>query len=72
MNQADLAAKAGLSAGYVGMLESGTRSHPTLKSVEALAEALNVRVDQIAVRDSVANSPPTEECVDPPSTSDEI
>lgn len=49
MTQAQLAEKTGLSRGYVGMIENGQRSNPSLHAAEALAAALGVELCQIAV-----------------------
>lgn len=49
ISQAELAQRAGLSKSYVAMLETGRRPNPSRTTVEALADALGVRLDQIAV-----------------------
>ncbi len=53
MTQTGLAAKAGISASYVSMLERGERS-PPLETVECLADAL--RVDPVTLLASVGVS----------------
>ena len=47
MSIKELAINSGLSAGYICHLEKGTRSNPTLNTMQSLAKALNKTVDEI-------------------------
>lgn len=48
MNQKELAAQAGVRAGYISELETGSADNPTLKVIESLAKALGVRPEYLA------------------------
>lgn len=45
MSQKQLAMRANLKPSYVSLLESGKRDNPTMKTIEALARALDVPID---------------------------
>lgn len=47
MNQDELARKANVRRGYISDLERGVADNPTVKVVEALARALNVRPEYL-------------------------
>lgn len=42
LNQAELAARAGVSVSYISLLEQNKRKDPTLSTIQKVAEALNV------------------------------
>jgi transcriptional regulator with XRE-family HTH domain len=47
--QRDLAEKAGLSHGYIAMLEKGERDRCTLGALGQIADALGVGVEELSV-----------------------
>lgn len=47
MTKADLTKHAGLSAPYVTELLSGAKRNPTYKTLQAIAEALEIEVDAL-------------------------
>ena len=47
MTREELAEKSGVSRSMISMLEKGTRKHPTLVTVHALATALDVSVEEL-------------------------
>lgn len=48
MNQIELASKAQVKRGYISDIERGVATNPTIKVIEALAEALGVRPEYLA------------------------
>lgn len=48
MNQIELASKAQVKRGYISDIERGAATNPTIKVIEALAEALGVRPEYLA------------------------
>ncbi len=46
LTQAELAEKAGLSDNFIGLIERGVK-HPTLETLNKIAEALEVRLDEL-------------------------
>jgi transcriptional regulator with XRE-family HTH domain len=54
MSQQELAVAAGLSVSIVSQIERGSRSDPRVSTVLALAKALGVGVEQLAVSEAEA------------------
>ena len=47
LTQAELAAKAGVSRGYIAAMETGHRKAPTVETLKRLAKALGVSVARL-------------------------
>lgn len=59
MSQADLAARVGVSANHLGVIERGEKS-PTLETVEAIAVALDLAVAELVSETIGATDPDAE------------
>jgi transcriptional regulator with XRE-family HTH domain len=57
MSQQSLAVSAGLSVSIVSQIEQGRRADPRLSTIEALATALGVGLDELVGRKTAASRP---------------
>lgn len=60
MNQREFAADFGVSAGTIGMWESGAREPKTLEDLQRIADYFGVSVDYLLGRDDNKKAPTTE------------